>query len=234
MPGVRTRNPSSSSSSDETEREDHLQDSLADGKLDSEEDFQKMWAAHPHNYMDDSSQNTSSAELNKELGFKEDEFENTCAVRMSTMFNRLGGDFKISRQKAKEAGLDKLREKGLYMPRADDPKTPEDADYLILSAREMWTYMQHHEGNPSKTFPGRGRNVKREDGEKSAQEAKTYASGKKGFVAFDKLRLKVKQGDKWVWQGYRGTGHVDLFDGTKLSDGSWYAAQRIMLWDVVG
>ena len=36
--------------------------------LNGEEDFQKLWEAHPHNYLDDNSQNTSSDELRDELG----------------------------------------------------------------------------------------------------------------------------------------------------------------------
>ena len=51
---------------------------------------------------------------------------------------------------------------------------------------------------------------------------KDAISGKKGIVAFDKIF------------GYGGTGHVDIFDGEKLSDSdTWYECQRLRLWFIV-
>jgi len=51
-------------------------------------------------------------------------------------------------------------------------------------------------------------------------EIRPVVSGKRGIVAFDKLLT-----------GYTGSGHVDLFDGEKLSDSNeWYPCQKLHLW----
>ena len=196
-----------------------------------DEAFSKMWEAHPHNYLADSSlgENTTSSDLQLELGFKENTFENTCALRLSTMLNRMGGQFTITKEKAKAAGLDKMRSSGLYLPRGADPKTAVTDDRYIVSAKEMWTYLQHHMGPPTKTFPPNGRNIMKTDGDAAAAEAQEYCAGKKGFICFDNLQLKDSSGQ---WSGYGGSGHVDIFDGQNLSDGSFYPAQRILIWKV--
>lgn len=192
--------------------------------------FDKMWESHPHNYLPDSSQNTASGDLNKQLGFEEGQFANTCALRMSTMLNRMGGDFKITREKAEAAGLGKMREGGLYLPRAKNDKDGAKTDMVIVSAKEMWTYMEHQFGKPDQVWPPRGRNLKRADAEKAAAEAQAAVAGKKGFIAFDNLQLQDENGE---YQGYAGSGHVDIFDGGQLSDGEFYPCQRISVWYVV-
>lgn len=195
-----------------------------------EEAFEQMWANHPHNYLPDSTQNTASADLNQELGFARDQFENTCALRMSTMLNRMGGEFRITREKALAAGLDKMRPSGMYLPKAKDPKTESEDDRVIVSAKEMWTYMEKTMGPPDLAWPPRGRNLKRADAAKAAEEAKTTVQGRKGFIAFDNLQLQDENGQ---YTGYGGSGHVDIFDGGQLSDGSFYPCQRILVWFVV-
>ena len=58
--------------------------------------------------------------------------------------------------------------------------------------------------------------------EVGAKEVEAQVAGRKGFVAFDKIF------------GYGGTGHVDLFDGTQLSDANeWYPSRSIKLWFIV-
>ncbi|MFT7518189.1 MAG: hypothetical protein ACI9MC_000319 [Kiritimatiellia bacterium] len=189
--------------------------------LEGEEDFARMWEAHPHNYQSDSSQDTSSDDLVEELGMAEGSVSNTCALRMSTMMNRIGGDVALDTGKAREAGLDKMRQGGLYMPKVTDPKSEGKKDRVILSAKEMWTYWEKHRGPPDLVWPPRGRYKTEEEAKEGAKEVELEASSKKGFVAFDRIF------------GYAGTGHVDLFDGTTLSDANeWYPSQRIMLWYV--
>lgn len=199
-------------------------------KPQGEEAFASMWENHPHNYLPDASQNTDSGDLNEELGFKRDQFANTCALRLSTMLNRMGGEYAITVDKAKAAGLDKMRQGGLYLPRAKDPKTESQDDRVIVSAREMWTYLEHHMGKPDQVWPPTGRNLKRKDAEAAAAEVEAAVQGKKGFIAFDNLQLQDENGQ---FSGYGGSGHVDIFDGGQLSDGSFYPAQRILVWYVV-
>ncbi len=190
-------------------------------KLQGEEDFAKMWAAHPHNYREDSSENTSSAALIQELGLKDSDAPNTCALRMSTMFNRLGGGHELTVEKAKAAGLDKMRVGGLYMPKVTDKKSAGAEDRVLLSAKEMWTYIEKERGKPDLVFPPTGRYVNEEEANKGAKAVEAAIAGKKGFIAFDKIF------------GYGGSGHVDLFDGNSFSDGSLYSAQQTKIWFVV-
>jgi len=188
--------------------------------LQGEDDFQKMWDAHPHNYLE-GGVSTSSDALRGELGLKESDAPNTCALRMSTMLNRMGGDTAIDPAKAREAGLDKMRAGGLYLARIADPKTDSSKDRAIVSAKEMWTYIEHHRGAPDLEWPPEGRFKNSEEAEQAAEEIKEQVAGRKGMVAFDKIF------------GYGGSGHVDLFDGTTLSDGDWYPSQRTKIWFVV-
>ncbi len=198
-------------------------------KPQGEEAFAKMWEAHPHNYLGEGN-DTSSPELNKELGFNEGQFENTCALRMSTMLNRMGGEFAITPEKAKAAGLDQMRQGGLYLPKANDPKTASQQDRVIVSAKELWTYLGHQFGKPDLTFPKQGRNYSRSDAEKAASEAQSACAGRKGMIAFDNMQLRDANGQIG---GYGGSGHVDIFDGGKLSAGSFYPCQSIKIWFVV-
>jgi hypothetical protein len=199
-------------------------------KPEGQEAFDGMWAAHPHNYLPDASQNTDSGDLNEELGFDRNMFGNTCALRLSTMLNRMGGEYRITKDKAKAAGLDKMRESGMYLPRANDPQTAAQDDRVIVSAKEMWTYLEHHMGKPEQIWPSSGRNLYRADAEKAAEAAEAACASRKGFVCFDNMQLKDESGE---WTGYGGSGHVDIFDGGQLSDGDWYPAQRILVWFVV-
>ena len=173
-------------------------------------DFEKVWAAHPHNYQDDWEKNTSSADLQKAQGWDADQYSNTCAIRMSVMFNKLGGDYALSRTKAKQAGLDPRRL----------PYSRKTGWYYILSAKEMWIYMSYWAGKPHAEYPARGRYKDAGEFNKGFDsEIRDEISGKKGIVAFDKIF------------GYSGTGHVDIFDGQKLSDANeWYPSQALKLW----
>ena len=194
--------------------------------LQGEQDFEKMWANHPHNYQADASQNTSSDALRTELGLKESDASNTCALRMSVMFNRLGGGHELTHEKGRAAGLDKMRDAGLYMPKINDKQTANTNDRAILSAKEMWTYIEHKRGRPDLVFPapGSGRSDRyktEEDARQGVEELKKQLTGKKGFIAFDKIF------------GYSGSGHIDLFDGQTLSDaGDFYPSQQIKIWFV--
>ena len=214
---------------DSTQWELMKRNSNSFSKPQGEEAFAEMWAAHPHNYLPDSSQNTDSGDLNEELGFERDTWENTCAVRMSTMLNRMGGEYAITPEKAIAAGLGEMRSGGLYLPRAKDPRTESTQDRIIVSAREMIAYLDHHMGEPDRAFPEEGRHIMRADAENATSEVESALTGRKGFICFDKMRLKDANGE---WSGYGGSGHVDIFDGTQLSDGSIYAAQRVLIWYV--
>lgn len=173
-------------------------------------DFEKMWDAHPHNYQRDGSQNTASSDLQEQQGWDPDQYSNTCAIRLSVMFNKLGGNFKLDRQKAKAAGIDPARL----------PYSRKTGWYYILSAKEMWTYVSYWGGQPHQEFPDRGRY---KDSYKFEEDFNARISdvvkSKKGIVAFDKIF------------GYSGTGHVDIFNGLQLSDASdWYPSQALKLW----
>ncbi|MCO4761168.1 MAG: peptidoglycan-binding protein [Myxococcales bacterium] len=173
-------------------------------------DFEAAWDAHPHNYQDDASQNTASDDLQEEQGWDPHQYSNTCAIRLSVMFNKLGGKFKLTRDKAEAAGLDRRRL----------PYSRKTGWYYILSAREMWLYMEHWGGKPHDEWPRRGYYSsanKFDEGFKKDAEEKV--SGRKGIVAFNKIF------------GYSGTGHVDVFDGMNLSDAdSWYPCKQLKVW----
>lgn len=174
------------------------------------EDFQKVWNAHPHNYQKDSSKNTSSGEMADWLGFDPNTYSNTCAIRLSTMFNQLGGDYKITKEKAIAAGIAAGRV-------AFSKKT---GWYYLLSAKEAWTYVSAQFGPPHASWP-ENRRFKSEDEFTSSfdSEIEPEVSGKRGIVAFDKIF------------GYSGTGHVDVFDGKQLSDSAhWYPCQQLKVW----
>jgi len=173
-----------------------------------EEGFRKMWEAHPHNYQDNPEENTSSADILENLGFPAG--WNTCAIRLSIMLNRLG--LKITPEKCKAAGL---KRKPMF-----SRKTKE---YYILSAKEMWIYLTKNFRAPDMVFPKNGRYRNSEEFNKAFDETiRPIISSKKGIVAFDKIF------------GYSGSGHVDIFDGEKLSDAPvWYACQALRLWFVV-
>jgi len=127
------------------------------------------------------------------------------------MWNKLGGKYTITRDKAQQAGLDRRRV--VYGKGTDS--------YYILSAREMWTYMKYWFGAPHKQFPAAGRYRSQEEFQAAFdREIKPLIASRKGIVAFDKIF------------GYTGTGHVDIFDGEQLSDGSWYECRSLMLWFV--
>lgn len=174
------------------------------------DDFQQVWDAHPHNYLPDASQNTASDDLQVAQGWRPDEFSNTCAIRMSIMWNQLGGDYKITREKAKAAGI----------PAGRIPYSRKTGWYYILSAKEMWTYVEKHFGKPHQQWPENGRRFKNAQEFQTAfdSEIEPVVSGRKGLVAFDKIF------------GYSGTGHVDVFNGKQLSDGSWYPSQALKVW----
>ncbi|MSP92442.1 MAG: hypothetical protein EXR79_11695 [Myxococcales bacterium] len=173
-------------------------------------DFQKMWDAHPHNYQKDGTQNTASSDLLVKQGWDPDQYSNTCAIRLSIMFNQLGGNLKITREKAKAAGLDPAR----------IPFSKKTGWYYILSAKEMWTYLSRYAGPPHQQWPTRGRYKTSAEFEgKIDEEIKPVVSGKKGIVAFDKIF------------GFSGTGHVDIFDGLKLSDApDFYPCESLKVW----
>jgi hypothetical protein len=183
------------------------------GRMLLPEDFQSMWDAHPHNYQADSSQNTSSEDVQTALGWDANQYGNTCAIRASVMFNTLGGDYAITVDRAKAAGI----------PRGRLAYSPTKKSYIILSAKEMWTYVSYWFGQPSMQWPAGEARFKTTEQFQTAYDSTIRAAitGKKGFVGFDKIF------------GYSGSGHVDLFDGELLSDaGSWYPCQSLKVWFV--
>lgn len=177
-------------------------ESLGAGK----ETFDSMWAAHPHNYQDDESQNTASADLLKEQGLP-DWLGNTCAVRLSTMLNRTGHE--ITPQKTKAAGLSRA-----------PMFSKATKQYYIVAASEMWTYLAKNFRKADIEFPATGI-YKDADAFTAAydKDIKPIVSARKGIVAFETIF------------GYGGTGHVDLFNGEGLSDApNWYPCKRLHLW----
>lgn len=175
-------------------------------------EFEEMWDAHPHNYQSDPSQNTASDDLQEAQGWDPDQYSNTCAIRLSVMFNKLGGNFKLTRPKAKAAGIDPRRL----------PYSRKTGWYYILSAREMWKYIEHWGGQAHDEWPKRGRYTDASAFNKGfSEEARDEIKGRKGIVAFDKIF------------GYSGTGHVDIFNGETLSDAnSWYPSKKLKVWYV--
>ena len=169
--------------------------------------FEQMWDAHPHNTSDleADEENTASGDLLEDLGLPDG--WNTCAIRLSVMLNGIG--LTITPAKVKAAGI---KRRPMY--------SREKKQYLILAAAEMWQYLEKNFRAADLIVPAQG----------AYQDANAYdvgfkkdiepaIAGRKGIVAFDKIF------------GYSGTGHVDLFDGEKLSDSDdWYASKRVRLW----
>lgn len=185
------------------------------GKLpEGEEGFDKMWDAHPHNYQDDSDENTSSDEVREEEGLPA-YLENTCAIRMSVMLNTMGGSFRITPKKTLSAGI---KRRPHYSKKS--------GDYYILAAKEMWTYIGKYFRKADAVFPKSGRWKNEEEFtaafENGDAPIEDIVGSKKGIVGFDKIF------------GYGGTGHIDIFDGKTLSDASsWYPSQKLHLWYIV-
>ena len=100
------------------------------------------------------------------------------------------------------------------------PYSKKTGFYYILSAKEMWLYMSANFGAPHQSWPKSGAFKDSADFQKNFDSTiKPVVSARKGVVAFDKIF------------GYSGTGHVDIFDGEKLSDSpSWYGCQRLKVW----
>ncbi|MBR58148.1 MAG: hypothetical protein CMH54_09020 [Myxococcales bacterium] len=177
--------------------------------------FDEMWDAHPHNYQDmyeggREAQDTASSEVLDNEGLPT-YLSNTCAIRLSVMFNNLGGAYKITKANAAKAGISARR---VFYSR----KTK---NYYVVSAREMWQYVEANFRSADVIFP-KGRRFKDdEEFEAALPELMKIVSGKKGIVAFDKIF------------GYSGTGHVDIFEGERLSDAdSWYESASVKLWFV--
>lgn len=171
--------------------------------------FARMWKAHPHNYQDDASLNILSETLREQHGLP-DYITNTCAVRMSIMLNTIGET--ILPANTTTAGI------------ARRPHyRPNNKLYYLLAAQEMWTYLTNHFRRPDLVFPARGIYAT-EAAFTEAFEAtiKPRLAATKGIVAFEKIFT------------YDGTGHVDLYDGLRLSDArTWYTCQRLRVWQLV-
>jgi hypothetical protein len=167
--------------------------------------FEEMWAAHPH-------QETPSSEVQEDQGWNPDEYANTCAIRLSIMLNKMGGAYLITPAKAASAGIAAGR-----LRYAKKTKW-----YYILAASEVWKYLSVHFGKPHQEWPARGRFKDSEQFNAAFEkDIRPVIASKKGIVAFDKIFT------------YSGTGHMDIFDGEKLSDSStWYPSQAIKVWYV--
>jgi type VI secretion system (T6SS) effector Tae4 (amidase) len=176
-----------------------------------EEAFQTLWSAHPHNYQaeDAPDRSTDDDEVRDEHGLP-DYMDNTCAIRLSVMLN--GSGHRITPAKAKAAGLSRA-----------PSYSRKTRQYYIIAAREMWQYLERHFRQEDVSFPPDGRFAD-EEAFLDAYETtiKPVVAARKGIVAFDKIF------------GYGGTGHVDLFDGEKLSDApGFYPCQKLRLWFIV-
>ena len=173
--------------------------------------IEEMWAAHPHNYQNDGT-DTSSEDVQTAAGWDPNQYGNTCAIRLSVMLNKLGGAYAITPAKAAAAGI----------PANRVVFSKKQKWYYILAASEMAQYVASAVGNPSKTWPQGSRYKDGQDFDAGFQkDIRPVIAGKKGIVFFDKIF------------GYSGTGHVDIFDGERLSDAPcWYPSQRIRVWYV--
>ena len=170
--------------------------------------FSRMWQAHPHNYQDDASQNITSEALRAQHGLP-DYITNTCAVRMSIMLNALGET--ILPANTTNAGI------------ARRPHfRPNSKLYYLLAAQEMWTYLTNHFRRPDHIFPARGIYANEATCAAAFETSvKPILAASKGIVAFEKIFT------------YDGTGHVDLYDGLRLSDArTWYTCQRYRIWKI--
>ncbi len=173
-----------------------------------EETFKQMWAAHPHNHQKDPGQNVSSKSVLQEHGLPTG--WNTCAIRMSTMLNKTG--YTITPAKARAAGITRAP----YYSR-------KSKQYLILSAREMWMYLSKNFRKADAMFPSASKTYRNAAEFKKAfeQDIKPLVQCSRGIVAFEKIFT------------FSGTGHVDLYDGLRLSDAQeWYPCRRVHLWYV--
>jgi len=173
-------------------------------------DFEAMWKAHPHN--NGSANDQSAGDVNQAQGWDPGQWANTCALRISVMLNTLGGEHKITKDKAVAAGIPKGRV--FYSAKTKW--------YYLLAASEIAQYIGHHQGKPSAVWPVSGRYADANAFEKDFKaKVEPAVSGKKGFVFFDKIF------------GYSGSGHVDLFDGTTLSAAHhWYPSKALKVWYV--
>jgi len=169
--------------------------------------FAKMWRAHPHNYQDDVTQDTTSDAVRAQHGLP-DYISNTCAVRMSIMLNSIGETI--------------LPANTTYAGIARRPHYRANTRlYYLLAAQEMWTYLSNHFRRPDVIFPARGIYPNEPAFTAAFETLKPKLAARKGIIAFEKIF------------SYEGTGHVDLFDGLRLSDArSWYPCQRLRVWFV--
>ncbi len=179
--------------------------------------IEEMWEAHPHNYQDmyedqggREEQNTSSGDVLSGEGLPT-WLRNTCAIRLSVMFNNLGGAYKITKANAAKAGIPARRV--FYSKKTKN--------FYVVSAQEMWKYVEANFRSADVVFP-KGRRFKDGDEfEAALPQLMDVVAGKKGIVALEKIF------------GYGGTGHVDIFDGDRLSDAdSWYECASVKLWFV--
>ena len=170
--------------------------------------FQQVWNAHPHDYKDDPTQNSSNEEVRGEHGLPP-AFQNTCACRLSIMLNSTGHP--ITPASTRAAGISRAP---FY-----SEKTKQ---YYIIAANEMWSYLSKHFRGPDAVFPARGQFQSADEFNAAfTAEILPLIVGRSGIVAFETIF------------GYGGTGHVDVFDGVTLSDSpSWYACRRLRLWYV--
>jgi hypothetical protein len=172
-------------------------------------EFARMWAAHPQDYQPSPAVNQSSAEVREEHGLPE-QFQNTCAIRVSVMLNRTGQG--ITPSKASAAGMTR--------PPFFSEKTQQ---HYVLGATEMLKYLKKHFRPPDAVLPLTGRYKSATEFREALKSTiEPVVRERKGIVGFESIF------------GYGGTGHVDLFDGSRLSQApSWYPCRRLHLWYVV-
>ena len=80
----------------------------------------------------------------------------------------------------------------------------------------------HHFRRPDVVLPAKGVFSNEAAFTPAFEQLRPRLAQRKGIVAFEKIF------------SYGGTGHVDLFDGLKLSDArTWYPCQRLRVWWIV-
>ncbi len=170
----------------------------------------QLWTAHPHNYQTNASDNTPSSELYIQQGWASDRYANSCAIRMSICLNRLPNG-KISKTKAISAGI----------PRNRVVYSSKTRWYYLVAASEITTYIMYVYGSPYIKFP-RNKNAYIDEADFN-NDYKTniepFISKYTGIVCFEKIF------------GYSGTGHVDVFNKTLLSDApGWDPCKKLRFW----
>lgn len=169
-----------------------------------------MWANHPHI-------EESSHDVCIRLGLPTEingEKVNTCAIRLSDMFNRL--KFPVTPQNYKDLGNYEGRQPW---------KGKKTKKYYIPAANEMIRWLHRQFSKPTRLFGPYSTLAKYEAAKPSLMR---YVADKQGIVGISSLGMKDHTGEAYK----KGkTGHVDIFDGFDMSASEeWYPGKYIYIW----